>query len=452
MTKKSAKKSVKLDKGTVYQKTENGNYYFRYQINGQRKAVGLNTKNQKIAIEKAEAMIPLITSSNAEIVAAHVQYAKGWTHKQDRLELSKMWDVYEKHPDRARPKSQKILNMYKIYLDEFINWLSGTHPDIQYMDEIRDIDKHGQKLNTSAISEYAEYLKTQSLAVDTHNKKIARPAHIFQTLSKYLIAPSPWDNKKLRRSHKEESCITEHRQPFPPDKEQEIFDAVKPESSLKLLNKAEIEVLFHILKYTGQRQKDCVNLSWNKISMDRHRLWVTQEKTGKDVSIPIAEELYDMLKKAEAWKINDKVLPKSAERYARKAKDGTDTGVNLINKQLLNVIKHVGLEPSVSVQGRSKKVTIYGAHSFRHGFASHCAETGVPRAVCASILGADTNIIDNYYVHIGEDAQDKAIQAIRRKPNIVSAEERIDRALILIDSCKAKQKIIKEIEKVLRDN
>ena len=176
--------------------------------------------------------------------------------------------------------------------------------------------------------------------------------------------------------------------------------------------------------------------------MDRHRLWVTQEKTGKDVSIPIAEELYDMLKKAEGWKINDKVLPKSAERYARKAKDGTDTGVNLINKQLLNVIKHVGLEPSVSVQGRSKKVTIYGAHSFRHGFASHCAETGVPRAVCASILGADTNIIDNYYVHIGEDAQDKAIQAIRRKPNIVSTEERISKALALIDSCKDKPEII----------
>ena len=79
MTKKSAKKSVKLDKGTVYQKTENGNYYFRYQINGQRKAVGLNTKNQKDAIEKAEAMIPLIKASSSEIVAAHVQYAKGWT-------------------------------------------------------------------------------------------------------------------------------------------------------------------------------------------------------------------------------------------------------------------------------------------------------------------------------------------------------------------------------------
>jgi hypothetical protein len=42
-----AGKVIKLEIGTVYQKTSNGAYYFRYQINGQRKAVSLKTKNQK---------------------------------------------------------------------------------------------------------------------------------------------------------------------------------------------------------------------------------------------------------------------------------------------------------------------------------------------------------------------------------------------------------------------
>jgi integrase len=149
--------------------------------------------------------------------------------------------------------------------------------------------------------------------------------------------------------------------------------------------------------------------------MERRRLWVTQEKTGKDVSLPIAPELYDMLKKAEAWKENDYVLPKTAARYAIMASDGTNEGVNLINKQLLNVIKHVELEPSIEIPGRAKKMTIYGMHSFRHGFASHCAESGIPRAVCASILGADSAIIDAYYVHIGEEAQEKAIMALSNK-------------------------------------
>ncbi|MDD4180929.1 MAG: site-specific integrase [Victivallaceae bacterium] len=442
--------SIKLSKGTIYQKKENGNYYYRYQVNGQRKAVSLETKNQKTARKKAEETIPLITASSSEVIAAHIQSAKGLKRKQERLMLSEMWDVYAKHPDRARPKSQKIINVYNTYLQEFLTWLNSHHPNIQYMDEIRDTDDYNQKVDTSVIAEYAEYLRTLDIAVDTHNKKISRPAHIFKTLSKYLDAPSPWENRKLRRSRKEESGITQRRRPFPANKELEIFEALKPSSPLKILNKAEIEVLCYLLKYTGQRQKDCVNLSWNNINMERRRLNVTQEKTGKKVSIPIALELETMLKKAMDWKVNDKVLPKTAERYARKAKDGTDTGVNLINKQLLNVIKYVGLEPSVDVSGRKKKVTVYGVHSFRHGFASHCAEKGIPRAVCASILGADTSIIDSYYVHIGEEAQEKAIMSLSAN-NKTSDHERIEKALALIDSCQDKTPLIIEIEKVLRN-
>jgi integrase len=294
-------------------------------------------------------------------------------------------------------------------------------------------------------------LRTLDLAVDTHNKKISRPATIFRTLDKYLSSKSPWENKKLKRLPKEETH-TAHRQPFPIEKEQMMFNAVKPESSFNPLNKAEIEVLIHILKYTGQRQKDCVNLSWNKISMKRRRLWVTQEKTGKDVTIPIAEELYEMLVKAKEWKEdgNEYVLPKCAKRYARKAKDGTDTGVNLINKQLLGLIKHVGLEPSISIPGRKKKLTIYGVHSFRHGFASHCAETGVPRAVCASILGADADIIDNYYVHIGEEAQLKAIEGLSACNN-KSDKDRLSEAIDYIKGLKDRSLELEKVYELLTE-
>jgi len=258
--------------------------------------------------------------------------------------------------------------------------------------------------------------------------------------------------KKERRSHKEESHITEHRIPFPVDKEKEIFEVIKSASPLKVLNKEEIEVLCYILKFTGQRQKDCANLSWNKINMNRKRLWVTQEKTGKDVSIPIANELYEMLRKARAWKINDKVLPKTAERYSKKTKDGINTGGDLINKQLLNIIKHVGLTPSIKVVGRKKKKTVYGVHSFRHGFASFCAETGVPRAVCSSILGADGGIIDSYYVHIGEEAQEKAIMALSNKNNIISDKERIERTIQYINSSTNKTIDLVKLVNILEGN
>lgn len=444
-----AKKSVKLPYGTIYQTREKGNYYFRYQINNQRKSHCLGTANLEEAKNKAAELIALLTAPSAEVVAAHVQFARSWTQQRERLELSRIWEVYEQHPDRARPKSLKIWNLYHAHLTEFLTWLNQNYPDFEFIDQIRDVDENRCRLDRNPASGYSEWLKGQSLSVDTYNKRILRIGHIFRTLDKYLDAPSPWANPKLKRSPKEETHITEHRRPFPREKEAEMFELLKPESLFRMLNKAEMEVLFYVLKYTGQRQKDCVNLSWNKVDMNRRRLWVTQEKTGKSVSIPIAPELLAMLLKAESWRVNDKVLPKCAERYARKAADGTDTGVNLINKQILNIIEHVGLTPSVPVEGRNKKMTIYGAHSFRHFFASHCAETGIPRAVCSSILGADADIISTYYTHIGDEAQEKAVLSLSGKHK--SSDEKIAAVLAYLDALPRKSQELEAIEKMLKN-
>ncbi len=65
--------TVKLDIGTIYKKADNGNYFFRYQINSQRKAVSLKTKNQKEAIAKAQGIIPITKATTTEVISAHVK-------------------------------------------------------------------------------------------------------------------------------------------------------------------------------------------------------------------------------------------------------------------------------------------------------------------------------------------------------------------------------------------
>ena len=65
---------IKLKTGTVYQKEQNGIYYFRYQVNGARKAISLKTRNKQQALKEAEKYIPLIQSTSTEVIAAHVQY------------------------------------------------------------------------------------------------------------------------------------------------------------------------------------------------------------------------------------------------------------------------------------------------------------------------------------------------------------------------------------------
>ncbi len=72
--------------GSVFQKKENGIYYFRYQINGSRKTISLKTKNKKEAVVKAKDMIPILKSDSKEVIAAHVQQAKSLVRKKKSLE------------------------------------------------------------------------------------------------------------------------------------------------------------------------------------------------------------------------------------------------------------------------------------------------------------------------------------------------------------------------------
>ena len=57
---------IKLETGTVYQTSKGGNYYFRYQINGERKCVSLKTANQEEAIRKARELLPIVQAGDPQ--------------------------------------------------------------------------------------------------------------------------------------------------------------------------------------------------------------------------------------------------------------------------------------------------------------------------------------------------------------------------------------------------
>ena len=77
---------------------------------------------------------------------------------------------------------------------------------------------------------------------------------------------------------------------------------------------------------------------------------------------------------------------------------------------------------------------MFGFHSLRHSFASHCAEAGVPKAVVQSILGDECEILDAYYTHIGDEAQQKAIAAIAGEIGVITPLEKINRTIEFLDT------------------
>lgn len=435
---------MKKLQGKLRQKAKGGNYYYRLTVaNGIRKEFALKTADETEAIQRAEELDSIYVAPNMEVAVAQINAIKGFSKQAQMLPLSEGWAKYEIHPERATPHTVSEQLAYKTTYDEFVEYVSasGKHTVITSIAE----------LNSDIAEGYAAYMRTIPQAVDTHNRKIKRLRKIFDCLSDYYSGNNPFKSKTLLRSTREEQDSVARRQAFTKEQEQQLRD-VLADDQYKVMNKPEIRVIYYLGMFTGQRLKDCVLLQWQNIDMDRKRIYVKQFKTGKEVTIPMAEELFQVLTEALAWREDQYVCPKSAARYNKQNREGKNVGNNLVNIDVLRVIRWIGLEPSISVPGRNKKMTVYGFHSLRHSFASFCAEAGVPKAVLLSILGTDSDIADKYYTHVGEDAQQLAITAISDIRNGKSAQEKVSAALALLkNNAEITQDVREQLLRILGD-
>ena len=248
-------KVVKLEIGTVYQKTKNGNYYFRYQIKGQRKAVSLKTKNRQKALNKAQALIPILKASSTEVISAHVQHAKGFVSKKKSLELQNAWEVYSEHPSRATPATVKEQTAYRTNFNEFVNFVGDEKLQIN-------------ELTPEIADKFACSLRKLGISVHTHNRKIKHLARIFKVLKDYRDDDNPFSALSLRRKVREEQTHSVRRLSFTREQEAQLL-AVLEDDSKKVKNKPEIRVIYHLGLFSGQRLKDCALLRWDKVDMKR---------------------------------------------------------------------------------------------------------------------------------------------------------------------------------------
>ena len=430
----------KLPIGTIYQTREGGNYYLRYQIQGKRKNVNLNTSDYDEALKEYKRLLPTLQATTVEVVAAHVKNARQLAGRLKRVTLEQAWDKYLLSPDRAMPATVSEQQSYQATFFDFVDFIG---------DPLREL----HTITYEDALAFAEHLKTQSQAVDTHNRKIKRLRKIFNVLAEYRNGEdNPFASQTLMRKMREEQNIGVRRMPFTHEQEKALKDALD-NPKFKVMNKQEIKVIFYLGLYTGQRLKDCVLMRWSSVFFDIKKIRVKQFKTGKEVIIPMAPQLLAVLIDALSWKNDDfaYICPNVAERYNKADENGKNIGGNYVNIDMRRVLNWIGLQTAVKVDGRSKSICVYGFHSLRHGFASHAAEEGIPKAVVQSILGDDCDILDTYYTHIGDEAQQKAIAAIAGAIGVLSPQERINKALEVAASGGDSKQLLERVVKILKD-
>ena len=123
MLDKNKKIVERFARGTLYQIEPGGNFHFRYQVNGVRRSTSLKTDDFQLAQKKVtENIIPIISASSTEVIAAHVKQAKSMDgFSKEQLALADAWEKYSRHPERAMPATVSEQLSYKSTFEEFAN-------------------------------------------------------------------------------------------------------------------------------------------------------------------------------------------------------------------------------------------------------------------------------------------------------------------------------------------
>lgn len=393
----------KLAKGEIYlRKSKEGKpitYYYRVTLGGKRKTFNLGTTNKAEAYTIAEQYVPVVRAKNTEELEFFVRQAKKFEKQTKAIALVNAWNLFETHPDWKHPRTMNEFLQYKSNYKEFVSLLPKTVKNVH-------------EVTFQHVTSYADLLRTRGIAVATHNRRMMRLRKVFAILSKESGCENPFIGHNLFRSASEEYQIETHRLNFTKEQVQQLLNLVKDKKTY-LKDREEIYVLFLIGMFTGQRLKDCILLQWTGINLAQRLIILTQYKTGRKVTIPIAAQLYDELVRLHDKKKDSMyVLPNLADRYRRKNKLGKSIGGNTIDAILCRLIAKVVPECSRSVEGRKRKLPQYGFHSFRHAFVSYCAEAGIPQSVVQSIVGANVEILNAHYTHVGIEQQAKALERV----------------------------------------
>ena len=162
----------KLPLGAIYQAKKGGNYYLRYQIQGKRKNVNLNTSDYDAALKEYQRLLPTLQATTVEVVAAHVKNARQLAGRMSHVTLGDAWNKYAASPDRAMPATVSEQQAYEITYREFVEFLG---------DPLREL----HTITYQDARSFSEHMKTLQYAVDTHNRKIKRLRKIFNVLKEH---------------------------------------------------------------------------------------------------------------------------------------------------------------------------------------------------------------------------------------------------------------------------
>lgn len=416
--------------GSVYRDSKTGHYFWKYKIGDRYKTKLLRNNDdtpctsKETAQDAAEILLPVLNISTREDLQAEVTKVRKLKRRSGLL-VREAWRTFLEQPDRP-DSGKKTLSQYQGAFTLFLKWLAKNHPEILHVSDISE----------DAVSEYFASLWNSGVSASTYNSYRQAVGLVFH----YLMKPAALEKNPVEEVKKKTAEI-QSRKEFTQKQVEAIFAGFDQgffyETEIEQMGtgrkrikktvtleykpkfKDQMRVLLNLCCWTGCRGQDACLMQWGSVDLQRNVISFAPIKTarktgGRVVTIPIHPNLYAALIDALSWKERNKpgidyILPDVADRYRR-----NPTG---IQKDVMKIIRcATGLETRgdrpEDGEHRQIAANFYSLHSFRHSFVSFCANSGVPLAVVAEIVGHGNPAMTRHYSHINGEAKQRAIASL----------------------------------------
>jgi len=166
--------------------------------------------------------------------------------------------------------------------------------------------------------------------------------------------------------------------------------------------------------YTGQRLSDIAALTWSNIDLERNVIRLTTRKTGKSLTIPMANPLRShIVLLPTAVNPRDPLHPRAFRVVSSKTRNA-----GRLSNEFVDLLASVGIRQQVSHGKSGKGFGVRRAsselsfHSLRHTAVTLLKDAGIPQAVVQELIGHDSQQMSALYTHVGQEALAKAAAAL----------------------------------------
>ena len=336
---------------TTYKK-KNGNWYYQFMLNGERKhglCAGASDKKEADSIERA-IKFRLEQQQNGVI-----------PREEKNVTLNRLWALYDSYARNNKKSYNNDKYTVKIILEYF-----GGGCIVQ-------------KITPADIEEFKEYLRTK------RNVKNATINRYLETLSKIfsigvdneIISNNPLRKvSKLREDNHKIRFLTI-------EEEKRLFSEIEREYGGidKYTRKKKIIQPYLYLKpiiitalQTGMRRGEIFNLKWSNIDFEYGFIELLDTKSGKARKIPLSKTLENLLNNIEKTSEYVFVNPETNQPY-------------------------VDLKHSFTSLIKNAKIENFRFHDLRHTVATRLVEKGIDLLVVKEILGHSNIETTMRYAH-----------------------------------------------------